>query len=53
MNQAAQTYWDEFWKDEKKPTSVSAWMFGDSPDELAQLVIDGVKTATCSGSCFL
>ncbi|MBO0587650.1 ASCH domain-containing protein [Sporosarcina sp. E16_8] len=49
MIQAAQTYWDEFWKGKDKPTSVSAWMFGGLPDELAQLVIDGKKTATCSG----
>ncbi len=49
MNNAAQTYWNEFWKLEEKPTSVSAWMFGGLPDELAQLVIDGKKTATCSG----
>ncbi|WP_172369504.1 ASCH domain-containing protein [Sporosarcina jiandibaonis] len=52
MNQAAQIYWDEFWKDEEKPENVSAWMFGVSPDELAQLVIDGKKTATCSGHVF-
>lgn len=49
MNQAAQTYWDEFWNTGNKPTSVSAWMFGGLPNELAQLVIDGKKTATCSG----
>lgn len=49
MNQAAQKYWDEYWKDREKPSSVHAWQFGASPDELAQLVIDGIKTATCSG----
>jgi len=52
MNLAAQTYWDEFWKNDEKPASVSAWMFGDAPDELARLVVDGVKTATCSGYVF-
>lgn len=52
MNEAAQTYWDEYWKDEEKPAFVSAWMFGSIPDELAQLVIDGKKTATCSGHVF-
>lgn len=36
----------------KKPALVSAWMFGALPDELAQLVIDGKKTATCSGHVF-
>ncbi|HJF33362.1 MAG TPA: ASCH domain-containing protein [Sporosarcina psychrophila] len=48
MNLAAQTYWDEFWRNDEKPASVNAWMFGGLPDELAQLVIDGKKTATCS-----
>lgn len=54
MNKAAQIYWDEFWKsqEQEKPKSVSAWQFGDNPDYLAQLVIDGVKTATCSGLVF-
>lgn len=52
MNEAAQSYWNEFWKDVEKPTSVDAWMFGASPDELAQLVIDEKKTATCSGHVF-
>lgn len=52
MNEAAQAYWDEYWKDDKKPNSVSSGMFGDTPDELAQLVISGVKTATCSGYVF-
>lgn len=48
MNQAAKTYWDDYWKGQEKPASVSAWQFGADPDHLAQLVIDGVKTATCS-----
>jgi len=52
MNEAAQIYWNEFWKDKKKPVEVNAWMFGATPDELAQLVIDGKKTATCSGHVF-
>ena len=52
MNNAAQSYWDEFWQGGGKPTSVTAWMFGGLPNELAQLVIDGKKTATCSGHVF-
>lgn len=52
MNEAAQNYWNEYWKDAEKPALVSAWMFGSIPDELAQLVIDGKKTATCSGHIF-
>ncbi|MDZ5610472.1 ASCH domain-containing protein [Bacillus pseudomycoides] len=52
MNQLAQKYWNEYWGENEKPQSVSAWQFGASPDYLAQLVIDGVKTATCSGHIF-
>ena len=53
MNEAAKSYWDEYWKDGEQPGGhVSAWMFGALPDELAQLVIDGKKTATCSGHIF-
>ena len=52
MNQAAQVYWNEYWKDRNKPQSVSAWQFGVDPDTLAKLVLDGIKTATCSGYIF-
>ncbi|PFK29119.1 RNA-binding protein [Bacillus cereus] len=52
MNQVAQQYWNDYWKENDKPQTVSAWQFGASPDYLAQLVIDGVKTATCSGHIF-
>ena len=52
MNPLAQTYWDTYWGNNEKPKSVTAWQFGDSPDYLAQLVIDGVKTATCSCHIF-
>ena len=54
MNEASQLYWDEYWNSQgrDKPPEVSAWKFGANPDELAQLVIDGVKTATCSGLIF-
>ncbi|MFT4416450.1 ASCH domain-containing protein [Fredinandcohnia humi] len=52
MNQAAQEYWLSFWKGKEAPQSVSAWQFGADPDHLAQLVINGVKTATCSGHIF-
>lgn len=54
MNNNSQIYWAEFWrsKNQDKPKSVSAWQFGADPDHLAQLVIDGVKTATCSGLLF-
>jgi len=52
MNERAQDYWNTFWKEKEKPESVSAWQFGGSPDELAQLVVNGVKSATCSGHIF-
>ena len=54
MNEAAQMYWEEFLKfnNTEKSEKVSAWQFGADPDHLAQLVIDGVKTATCSGHVF-
>lgn len=48
MNSATKEYWDQYWGSEEKPDSVSAWMFGDTPDELAQKVVSGKKTATCS-----
>ncbi len=48
MNQAAKDYWEQFWGVEERPEVVSAWMFGESADELAQAVIEGRKTATCS-----
>lgn len=52
MNQAALKYWNEYWGTQEKPKSVSAWQFGATPDYLAQLVVDGIKTATCSGHLF-
>ncbi|USB31700.1 ASCH domain-containing protein [Paenibacillus sp. YPG26] len=54
MNEASQQYWNDYWNslDQCKPAKVSAWQFGASPDHLAQLVINGVKTATCSGLVF-
>ena len=50
MNEKAQRYWDEFWKGKTQPKSVVAEQFGfeDIADELAQLIVDGQKTATCS-----
>lgn len=39
MKQAAEMYWDEFWKSlgQKQPKSVSSWQFGANPDYLAQV----------------
>lgn len=52
MNKVSEEYWNDYWKNQEKPKSVSAWQFGDDPDTLAQLVVDGIKTATCSGRVF-
>ncbi|MDQ1912612.1 ASCH domain-containing protein [Paenibacillus sp. GD4] len=54
MNVASKRYWDKYWisQGHEKPKSVSAWKFGANPDHLAHLVIDGVKSATCSGLIF-
>lgn len=48
MNESAQKYWDTYWEGKETPLSVNSWQFGGIPDELAQLVKDGVKSATCS-----
>ena len=51
MNESVQQYWNEFWKGKEPPKlSVTAEQFGYDAiaDELAQLIIDGKKTATCS-----
>lgn len=52
MNQATRRYWEEYWGNQEKPQAVSAWQFGVTPDYLARLVVDGIKTATCSGHVF-
>ncbi|WOS95841.1 ASCH domain-containing protein [Nosocomiicoccus massiliensis] len=52
MNKVSEEYWNDYWKNQEQPKSVSAWQFGDDPDTLAQLVVDGIKTATCSGRVF-
>lgn len=46
-------FWDAWLQtlpEDQRPTSYTAWRFGDSPalaDELGFLVRDGIKTATC------
>ena len=56
MNEQAQKYWHEFWKEKQAPTNVTAEQFGweGTPlaDELADLIVKGIKTATCSGHLF-
>jgi Uncharacterized protein conserved in bacteria len=45
-----QQYWKEFINEypKYKEKSYTAWQFGADPDELAELVISGKKTLTCS-----
>ena len=55
MNEKAQQYWDEFWEGKDKPALVKAEQFGidaEMADELAGLIVEGKKTATCSGYDF-
>ncbi|MCO7176227.1 ASCH domain-containing protein [Sporolactobacillus kofuensis] len=51
MNQASETYWKQFWQG-NEPATVTAWKFGADPDHLADLVLKGIKTATCSAYLF-
>ena len=45
----AQEMWDNFCQaNATAPAVWTAWSFGDDPDELAELVLRGVKTATSS-----
>lgn len=48
MNEAAMKFWNAYWGKADKPTNVEAFCFGDTPDELAAMVVSGDKTATCN-----
>ena len=39
---------EEMWQRSGLSGSYEAWAFGDTPDKLAELVKQGIKTATCS-----
>ena len=39
---------EELWERSGIAGSYEAWPFGEAPDKLAELVVQGVKTATCS-----
>ncbi len=43
---------EEMWKESGLTGEYEAWSFGDDADELARLVKEGIKTATCSALCF-
>jgi len=46
----AKELWDKFCKDKNidKKTKFESWQFGENPNELAELVMRGIKTATAS-----
>ena len=39
---------EELWKRSGLEGAYEAWSFGEAPDKLADLVLRGIKTATCS-----
>lgn len=39
---------EELWKESGLEGTYEAWSFGEAPDKLVKLVVDGIKTATCS-----
>ena len=39
---------EEIWEKSEMSGAYEAWAFGESPDKLAELVVQGIKTATCS-----
>ncbi|MEN0642366.1 ASCH domain-containing protein [Alkalicoccobacillus gibsonii] len=53
MNELSSQYWQNYW-DTGDPVGkvVDAGQFGDQPDYLLELVINGTKTATCYGAIF-
>ncbi|WP_203333551.1 ASCH domain-containing protein [Planococcus beigongshangi] len=50
MNEQATKFWDGYWaaKEQDQPEKVEAFQFGAEADWLADLVVEGKKTATCS-----
>lgn len=39
---------EELWRESGLTGTYQAWPFGEAPDKLAELVRQGIKTATCS-----
>ncbi len=39
---------EELWERSGLAGTYEAWSFGEAPDKLADLVLQGIKTATCS-----
>ena len=44
----AQEMWNLYSAKKNVTTGYEAWTFGDAANELAQLTLDGIKTATAS-----
>ena len=39
---------EELWEKSGLSGTYESWAFGEAPDKLAELVVQGIKTATCS-----
>lgn len=50
MNEQTKKFWNDYWanQNQTKPKEVEAFQFGADADWLADLVVEGKKTATCS-----
>jgi len=50
MNEQTENFWNEYWarQEQTQPEEVEAFQFGAEADWLADLVVEGKKTATCS-----
>lgn len=54
MNEQTEKFWDDYWaeREQSKPGKVEAFQFGADAGWLADLVVEGKKTATCSAHVF-
>ena len=48
----AREMWDMYSKRDSVTADYEAWAYGDVPDELAELTLQGIKTATASAYIF-
>ena len=46
MNEETLAFWFDYWGENEPPKNVRAYRYGDTPDELAAMVVSGEKTAT-------
>ncbi|QHJ69900.1 ASCH domain-containing protein [Planococcus halotolerans] len=54
MNEQTEKFWNDYWANQGqlKPEKVEAFQFGAEADWLADLVVEGKKTATCSAHVY-